>query len=174
MLGGGQIWNQSWIVIIYILSFTVMNALNSCSWCGRVDGEVKIMKRRVAVFGAMMDWHLRWSLVGEKGVSTSGGTNLVVVDKVWCKGTGGEKDQRDRERLRRRETVEGLGKRVLEGNKGRENHYGWDFIFSGEEEGQLVVERKSICFHDRGCSIDQVRFLGGCKLFFRSWKIYYA
>ena len=27
------------------------------------------------------------------------------------------------------------GKRGLEWNKWRENHYGWDFIFSGEEEG---------------------------------------
>ena len=35
----------------------------------------------------------------------------------------------------------------LEGNKGSENHYGWDFIFSGEEERQLVVEGKHIyCF----------------------------
>ena len=31
-------------------------------------------------------------------------------------------------------------KRGLEWNKWRENHYGWDFIFSGEEEGRLVVE----------------------------------
>ena len=29
------------------------------------------------------------------------------------------------------------GKKGLEVNKGRENHYGWDFIFSGEEEGQF-------------------------------------
>ena len=41
------------------------------------------------------------------------------------------------------------GKKGLEGNKGRENHYGWDFIFSGEEEGQLVVEGKYNFFHDR-------------------------
>ena len=27
-----------------------------------------------------------------------------------------------------------MGKKGLEGNKGRKNHYGWDFIFSGEEE----------------------------------------
>ena len=30
------------------------------------------------------------------------------------------------------------------------NHYGWDFIFSGEEEGGLVVEGNYIFFHDRG------------------------
>ena len=29
----------------------------------------------------------------------------------------------------------GKTKRGLEWNKWRENHYGWDFIFSGEEEG---------------------------------------
>ena len=42
-------------------------------------------------------------------------------------------------------------KRGLEWNKWRENHYGWDFIFSGEEEGMLVVEGNYIFFHDRGC-----------------------
>ena len=40
-------------------------------------------------------------------------------------------------RLRRREMVE--GKRGLEWNKWRENHYGWDFIFSGEGRGQLYI-----------------------------------
>ena len=29
------------------------------------------------------------------------------------------------------------GKRGLELNKWRKNHYGWDFIFSGEEEGAI-------------------------------------
>ena len=38
MLGGEQIWR---VIIIYILSFSVMDALNSCSWCGRVAGETK-------------------------------------------------------------------------------------------------------------------------------------
>ena len=33
-----------------------------------------------------------------------------------------------------------MGKRGLEWNKWRGNHYGWDFIFSGEGEGGLVVE----------------------------------
>ena len=30
------------------------------------------------------------------------------------------------------------------------NHYGLDFIFSGKEEGGLVVEGNYIFFHDRG------------------------
>ena len=59
-----------------------------------------------------------------------------VDDKLDGKGTVGEKDQ-----LGAVEEGNGVGgKRSLEWNKWRENHYGWDFIFSGEEEGGLVVE----------------------------------
>ena len=39
-----------------------------------------------------------------------------------------------------------VGKKGLEGNKESDIHYGWDFIFSGEEEWQLVVEGKYIFF----------------------------
>ena len=37
-----------------------------------------------------------------------------------------------------------MGKRGLDWNRWRKNHYGWDFIFSGEEEGGLVVEGNCI------------------------------
>ena len=52
------------------------------------------------------------------------------------------------------------GKRGLEWNKWRENHYGWDFIFSGEEEGGLVVEGDYIFFHDMGSVFSQRAQLG--------------
>ena len=53
------------------------------------------------------------------------------------KGTGGENDQFG---MVEEEENSGVvwGKRDLKGN--RENQYGWVFIFSGEEEGRLVVE----------------------------------
>ena len=44
--------------------------------------------------------------------------------------------------LRMREMVEwwGVG---LQGDNGRENQCGWDFIYIGEDEGQLVVRPSS-------------------------------
>ena len=79
-----------------MLSFAVIDALNSCSWCGRMEGgKLKVMRRRIAVFGVMMDWHWRGKLVGGRWV-TSGRTNLVEgdeADKAGCKGTGGDKDR---------------------------------------------------------------------------------
>ena len=64
---------------------------------------------------------------------------------VRCRGCGSGQGDGRRKRislvwLRRKEMVEGWGKRGLEGNKERENLYVWDFIFSREEEGQLVVK----------------------------------
>ena len=66
-----------------------------------------------------------------------------VDDRLDGKGTGGEKHKLC--------AVEGEGngggvgcKRGLEWNKWRENHYGWVFIFSGEEEWALVVEGNDI------------------------------
>ena len=61
-----------------------------------------------------------------------------VDDRLDGKGTGGEKH------LLGVVEEEGNGggvegKRGLEWNKWRENHYGWDFIFSGEEEGGLLA-----------------------------------
>ena len=47
--GGGQIWKHLRVVIINILLFAVMDALNCCSWCGRVEWKIKVMRRRVAV-----------------------------------------------------------------------------------------------------------------------------
>ena len=44
------------VVIIYILSFEIMDALNSCFWW---RGKLQVMSRRVAVFGVMMDCYLR-------------------------------------------------------------------------------------------------------------------
>ena len=55
------------VVIIYILYFAVMDALNSCNWCGRVKGEVKSYEEAGSCFGVLMDRHLWWLLVGEKG-----------------------------------------------------------------------------------------------------------
>ena len=82
------------------------------------------------------------------------------VVEVGVKGEGVEVKRISWVRLRRRETVEGGGKRGLEGNKERENRYGWDCIFSGEEEGQLVVEGNYIFFHDRGSVFSQWARLG--------------
>ena len=52
------------------------------------------------------------------------------------------------------------GKRGLEWNKWRENHYGWDFIFNGEEEGRLVVEGNYKFSRDRGSLFLQWAILG--------------
>ena len=81
-----------------------------------------------------------------------------VEDMVEGKGTGGEKDQLGE--VDDEGNGGGVGcKKGLKGNKGRENHYGWDFMFSEEEEGQLVVEGKYIFFHNRGSVFSQwVRF----------------
>ena len=38
----------------------VMDTLNSCDWCERVEGGVKSYEEEVVVFGVIMDWHLRW------------------------------------------------------------------------------------------------------------------
>ena len=73
------------------------------------------------------------------GVGVKGRENQCcgdVEDRVEGKRTGGEKDQ--------------FGVGVKWVYKGREQQYGWDFIFSGEEEGQLVVEGQYIFFHYRG------------------------
>ena len=57
---------------------------------------------------------------------------VVVVDG----GGFGDKGGESRCSYDVDDMLEGTGgKKGFEGNKGRENHYGWDFIFSGEEEG---------------------------------------
>ena len=82
-----------------------------------------------------------------------------VDDRLDGKGTGGEKHQLGAvEEEGNSGGVE--GKRGLEWNKWRENHYGWDFIFSGEEEGGLVVEGNYIFFHDRRSVFLQWAWLG--------------
>ena len=85
------------------------------------------------------------------GVSQGEGEDPVVDvdDRLDGKGTGGEKHQLGAvEEEGNGGWVE--GKRGLDWNKWRENHYGWDFIFSGEEEGGLAVEGNYIFFHDMG------------------------
>ena len=77
-------------------SFSVMDALNSCSWCGRVEGEVKSYEEEGNCFWCNDGLALEVLISWVKGVSTKGGTNLVeggVGDKVGCKRTGGEKDR---------------------------------------------------------------------------------
>ena len=44
------------VVIIY--NFTVIDALNSYSWGGRVEGETKRYEEVGSCFGVMMDRHL--------------------------------------------------------------------------------------------------------------------
>ena len=57
-----------------------------------------------------------------------------VDDRLDGKGTGGEKHQLGA--VEEEGNGGGVGgKRDLEWNKWRENHYGWDFIISVEEEG---------------------------------------
>ena len=111
----------------------------------RNGGEGGIERERSEVDGA--------GATGEEagGVSQGEGEDPVVDvdDRLDGKGTGGEKHQ---------ETVE--GKRGLEWNKWRENHYEWDFIFSGEEEGGLVVEGNYIFFHNRGSVFSEWARLG--------------
>ena len=84
---------------------------------------------------------------------------MDVDDRLDGKGAGGEKHQLGAvEEEGNGGGVE--GKRDLEWNKWRENHYGWDFIFSGEEEGGLVVESNYIFFHDRRSVFSQWARLG--------------
>ena len=96
-----------------------------------------------------------------------------VEDKVEGKGTGGEKDNLGA--VEERNGCRVGGKKGLEGNMGRENHYGWDLIFSGEEEGQLVVEGKYIFFHNRGSVFfSQCYVLGWVLIIFHQLKNCYA
>ena len=93
--------------------------------------------------------------LGEKG----GKSWYNVDDRLDGKGTGGEKGQLGV--VEEEGNGGGVGgKRGLEWNKWRENHYGWDFIFSGEEEGRLVVEGNYIFFHDSGSVFSQWAMLG--------------
>ena len=48
--------------------------------------------------------------------------------------------------------------------------WGGDFIFSGEEEGGLVVEGNYICFHDRGSVFLQWASLGWVLIIFHQLK----
>ena len=87
------------------------------------------------------------------GWGVFGDIDLVERDvggRVGCKGTGAEKDQYGAV-----EEEEMVG---LEGTKGKKNHCGWDFIYSGEEEGQLVGQ--SIFYHDRGSVFSRGAGLG--------------
>ena len=90
-----------------------------------------------------------------------------VDDRLDGKGTGGKRISWML--LKRRETVDGWGKRGLEW-KWRENNYGWELIFSGEEGGGLVVEGNYIFFHDRGSVFSQWARLGWVLIIFHQMK----
>ena len=90
-----------------------------------------------------------------------------VDDGLDGKGTGGEKDQLSAVVKEGNSGVVG-GKRGLEW-KWRENHYGWDFIFSGGEEGGLVVEGNYIF-----SMIGEVYFSQWARLGFRVGVDYFS
>ena len=83
MLGVGQIWNQLRVVLIYIVSFAVMDALNSCDWCGRVEGEVKSYQEADSCFWC--NDGLVLELVGGRGEYEWG----YYFSGGACRGQGG-------------------------------------------------------------------------------------
>ena len=91
-------------------------------WPGVVEHEVN--DGGVEREGSLVD-------EGSSGEEEGYGWGFVVDKELGEVREGGQRISWVR--LRRRETVEGGGKKGLDGSKGSENHYGWEVYFAMDQ-----------------------------------------